>query len=82
MKEEKNRTGRPLLDDIKAPWPELFRFEQGQAKLAEKLGVSQTTVSKWARGMHRVPELARRELIRLCKKHGIRDGAKAFELKE
>lgn len=78
MSEEKNRPGRPLLSDIKAPWPELFHHEHGQVKLAEKLGVSQSTVGKWARGMHRIPALARRELLALCKEHGIKDGIKRF----
>lgn len=78
MKEEKNRPGRPLADDIVSPWPELFQLEHGQAKLAEKLGVSQTTIGKWARGVHRVPKLARQELARLCKKHHIKKGADEF----
>ena len=80
MTEEKNKRGRPLLADIRAPWPKLFEYEHGQAKLAQKLGVSQTTVGKWARGTHRVPELARRELLRLCKEHGIREGMSTFHI--
>ena len=41
--------GRPLSDEVRAPWKELFKFENGQSELAKKLGVSQTTVGKWAR---------------------------------
>lgn len=79
MKKKPSKIGRPLANETHSPWPELFKYEQGQTKLAEKLGVSQTTVGKWARGVHRVPELARRELLRLCKEHGIKDGVKVFD---
>jgi hypothetical protein len=79
MKEQTNKLGRPLALDIVAPWPELFKYEQGQAKLAARLGVSQTTVGKWARGVHRIPELARKELRKLCKRHGIKEGINCFE---
>lgn len=79
MKKKQSKIGRPLAEETHSPWPELFKCEQGQTKLAEKLGVSQTTVGKWARGVHRVPELARRELLRLCKEHGIKDGVKVFD---
>jgi hypothetical protein len=82
MPKENSKIGRPLTDATIPPWPELFRYEHGQAKLAAKLGVSQTTIGKWARGVHRIPELARRELIKLCKKHGIKDNAKIFELSD
>lgn len=78
MDTEKNKRGRPLTADITAPWPDLFNCENGQSKLAQRLGVSQTTVGKWARGIHRIPELARKELLRLCKRHGIKEGIKKF----
>jgi hypothetical protein len=48
MQEEKNKQGRPLMETSLSPWSELFKCEQGQTKLAKKLGVSQTTVGKWA----------------------------------
>jgi transcriptional regulator with XRE-family HTH domain len=79
MQEEKYKRGRPLMKTTLSPWPELFKYEHGQSKLAKRLGVSQTTVCKWAQGIHRIPELARRELLRLCKKHGIKNGVKLFE---
>ena len=79
MKEEKSKRGRPLHEETLAPWPELFKYEHGQSKLAEKLGVSQTTVGKWARGIHRIPELAKKELLRLCKHYGIKEGIKEFQ---
>lgn len=79
MSKKANRIGRPLDESIVAPWPDLFRLENGQIKLAEKLGVAQTTVGKWARGIHRIPELARRELLLLCKQNGITKGIARFE---
>ena len=78
MSAEKNKRGRPLTADVTAPWFELFHYANGQTKLAKKLGVSQTTIGKWARGIHRVPELARRELLSLCKHYGIEDGIIKF----
>jgi DNA-binding transcriptional regulator YiaG len=79
MSDEKNKKGRPLTADVVPPWLELFRLEHGQIKLAEKLGVSQTTVGKWARSIHRVPELAKKELLRLCKRHGVKEGIERFQ---
>lgn len=79
MDKENKKMGRPLTESIVAPWPELLRLESGQMKLAEKLGVSQTTVGKWARGVHRIPELARRELLLLCMQNGIKNGIARFE---
>jgi hypothetical protein len=73
---EKNKPGRPIT--MAAPWGELFRFI-GQKEIADKLGVSKSTVGKWATDVHRVPELARRELLKLCEAHGIKNGIKKFE---
>lgn len=79
MSKESKKMGRPLTDSIVAPWPELLRLEHGQERIAEKLGVSQTTVGKWARGVHRIPKLATRELLLLCKKNGITNGLANLE---
>lgn len=79
MSIEKNKKGRPLTEEVVAPWPELFKLEHGQTKLAERLGVSQTTVGKWARGIHRIPGLAKKELLRLCKRHGVKEGIERFQ---
>lgn len=74
MKKEKQKVGRPVMVDISPPWAEIFKNEQGQVKLAEKLGVSQTTISRWARGIHRIPTLAKKALIEICKEHSITEG--------
>lgn len=74
MTEDKPRRGRPLLEVVRAPWPDLFKYEKGRAGLADRLGVSQTTVGKWARGVHRIPVLARKVLIEICEEHAIREG--------
>lgn len=76
MRQEKNKGGRPTT--AKSPWGDLYRKIGGQGVLAETLGVSTSTVTKWANGVHRVPELARRELLKLCKKHGIKNGLDEF----
>jgi len=77
VEEEKKRLGRPIKKPM--PWGELYRKEGGEGELAQKLGVSKSTIGKWAIGVHRVPELAKKELLRLCKKHGIKSGIDEFE---
>jgi transcriptional regulator with XRE-family HTH domain len=76
MKEEKKKIGRPISS--KAPWGELFKIV-GQEKIADELGVSKSTVGKWARNIHRVPELAKRELLRLCRHHEVKEGIENFQ---
>jgi hypothetical protein len=75
--QDKKKVGRPI--SVPSPWGDLYRVIGGQDLLADKLGVSRSTVTKWARNVHRVPALARKELLRLCKKHGIEEGIKNFE---
>ncbi len=77
MKEEQKKRGRPISSP--APWGELFK-KMGQEKIAEEMGVAKTTVGKWARNVHRIPKLARNELLRMCKDHGIKEGVGVFEL--
>lgn len=74
----KNRVGRPIMTDVASPWAEIFSCAEGQAKLAEKLGVSQSTISRWARGHHRIPTLARKALIEICREHSIKDGIQSL----
>jgi hypothetical protein len=68
----KGKSGRKITSP--APWGELYDRAGGQAKIALKLGVSKSTVGKWATNTHRIPELARKELLRMCKYHKIEDG--------
>jgi transcriptional regulator with XRE-family HTH domain len=68
----KGRSGRKITTP--PPWGTLYEVVGGQEKLATKLGVSKATVGKWATGVHRIPELVRKEVLRLCKYHGIDEG--------
>ena len=70
--------GRPIT--AKSPWGELYKAVGGQDILAAKLGVSKSTVGKWVLDYHRVPELARKELLRLCKYYGIVDGLEELKI--
>ncbi len=72
MEKAKKRAGRPIT--TVPPWGTLYQFVGGQEKLATKLGVSKSTVGKWATGVHRIPELAKKEVQRLCKYYEITEG--------
>ena len=76
----KGRSGRKI--SLPPPWGPLFKSVGGQAKLATKLGVSKSTVGKLASDVHRIPELVKKELLRLCKHHGIDEGLEAFNRQE
>lgn len=76
MEKTKRKPGRPITTP--SPWGELYQSVGGQKELADRLGVSKSTVGKWATNVHRVPELARKELLRLCKHYGIREGLGQF----
>ena len=76
MTEEKKKTGRPISSP--PPWGELFR-KIGQKELADELGVEKSTVGKWAREIHRIPKLAKKELLALCQEHKIEEGLDLFE---
>jgi transcriptional regulator with XRE-family HTH domain len=78
VEKERNKAGRPIT--MPAPWGELFKLAGGQKKLAERLGVSKSTVGKWAADVHRVPVLAMKELLHLCEQHGIREGLEQFNV--
>lgn len=71
MKEKIIKSGRPISSS--APWGELFR-KVGQDKIAQKLGVSKSTIGKWARNVHRIPVLAKKELIKICEEHSVKEG--------
>lgn len=73
---ENKKAGRPI--NSCPPWGELFK-RVGQENIADMLGVSKSTVGKWAREVHRIPTLAKKELLRTCKEHGIREGIYVFE---
>jgi transcriptional regulator with XRE-family HTH domain len=77
MRKNKKGAGRPVI--APPPWGDLSRSVGGNEKLAEKLGVSKSTVNKWAMGIHRLPELARKETLRLCKYYGITSGLEKLE---
>ena len=72
----KGKSGRKIT--MPAPWGPLFTSIGGQERLATKLGVSKATVGKWAAGVHRVPELARKELLRMCKYYEITEGVEGI----
>ena len=76
MRKNKKGAGRPVI--APPPWGELSRAVGGNEKLAEKFGVSKSTVNKWATEVHRVPELVKKEVLRLCKYHGIETGIEKF----
>ena len=76
MVDKKKSGGRPITTP--PPWGNLYELVGGQDRLADKLGVSKATVGKWATGVHRVPELARKELLRLCKYYDIAEGLEQF----
>jgi transcriptional regulator with XRE-family HTH domain len=72
VKQVKNKPGRAIT--MPAPWGDLFKSVGGQKRLADKLGVSKSTVGKWATDVHRVPAIVKKELLRLCKYYGIEEG--------
>jgi transcriptional regulator with XRE-family HTH domain len=72
MEQEKKGAGRPI--STHSPWGDLYRSVGGQKNLADRLGVSKSTVGKWAMGMHRVPEIVKKELLSLCSELGIKEG--------
>lgn len=72
MAKQKPGAGRPI--SAEAPWGDLAEKVGGIGKLAEKLGVTRSTMNKWKLGTHRIPILARKEVLRLCKYHNITEG--------
>ncbi|MFK7824512.1 MAG: hypothetical protein AB8G05_10160 [Oligoflexales bacterium] len=77
MNSTKRAVGRPVV--APAPWGPLFEKVGGHAKLAAKLGVAKSTIGRWVNQESRIPELGRRELLRLCKQYGIQDGLETFQ---
>lgn len=68
-KPKKNLAGRPI--HIPHPWGALADAIGGTQKLAEKLCVSGATINRWANGVHKVPEMTKKEIRRLCKYYEI-----------
>lgn len=60
MREDKIKTGRPISSS--PPCGELFG-KVVQENLANVLGVSKSTVGKWASDVHRIPTLAKKALL-------------------
>lgn len=75
--EEKRPVGRPV--QAPAPWGPLFEKVGGHAKLADKLGVAKSTIGRWATGQSRIPKMGKKELLRLCKHHGITEGLEILD---
>lgn len=72
MQKQSRGPGRPIT--APPPWGELAKQVGGNAELANLLGVSKSAVNRWAMGIHRVPELAKREVLKLCEEFGIEEG--------
>lgn len=64
MKTKKLKVGRPIK--MPHPWGELAESVGGTFILAEKLGVKQPTINRWAHGKSRVPLMTLKEIKRLC----------------
>jgi hypothetical protein len=75
----KNKPGQGRPITTRSPWGDLYKATGGQETLANKIGVAKSTIAKWASCTHRVPELAKKELLRLCKYYGIKEGVQEFE---
>ncbi|MBI2603187.1 MAG: helix-turn-helix transcriptional regulator [Deltaproteobacteria bacterium] len=73
----KGKSGRKV--SVPPPWGPLYKSIGSQEKLAFKLGVSKATVGKWCKGTHRIPELARKEILRLCKYYRINEGLEQIQ---
>lgn len=69
MTGEKQKAGRPI--HIPSPWKELSEAVGGTKKLADKLCVSGATINRWANGVHRVPEMTKKEIRRLLRYYQI-----------
>jgi hypothetical protein len=77
MNSTKRSVGRPVI--APAPWGPLLEKVGGHEKLAVKLGVTKSTIGRWVTEQSRIPELGRRELLRLCKHYEISDGLETFQ---
>lgn len=64
MTKKKKTMGRPV--EIPSPWKELANAVGGKLILAEKLGVADSTINRWARRVHEPSELTKKEVRRLC----------------
>lgn len=65
----KSEVGRPV--EMPHPWGSLANCVGGTFKLAEKLSISQPTLSRWSRGEGRINPIILKEVERLCKYYGI-----------
>lgn len=68
---KQNKLGRPIL--MPHPWGTLAEAIGGTFILAEKLGVKQPTIHRWAHGKSRIPLTTIKEIKRLCAIYKIQD---------
>lgn len=66
----KKKQGRPT--NLSFPFGHLSICMGGYKNLASHLGVSLSTIHKWANKAHRIPITTQREIDRLCKFHGLK----------
>ncbi len=69
MDKKKSGVGRPIVMD--QPWGELASKVGGTIKLAEELGIAKSTLNRWYNKNSRIPLAAKKEIQRLCEKHGV-----------
>lgn len=70
MKNKKG-AGRPI--EIPSPWGDLAKAVGGTHILAKNFGVADTTLNRWAMGIHQPSELTKREVRRLCTQFNIKN---------
>jgi hypothetical protein len=54
------------------PWPEILKAYGGRKLFAEKLGVNENTIYRWAHKRSKMSLATRSEVIRLAKAKGIK----------
>lgn len=69
LTEKVTKMGRPTA--MKSPWGDLSLIMGGYKNLALHFGVGTSTITKWAKGIHRIPAMAQKELEKLCRDYKI-----------
>lgn len=54
------------------PWTEIVNAYGGRRSFAEKIGVSEITVYRWAHKMSKMSSATQKEVIRLAKAKGLK----------
>ncbi len=57
---------------LPAPWTEIVNAYGGRRSFAEKIGVSEITVYRWAHRKSKMSPATQREVIRLAKAKGLK----------